>query len=324
MAPARSCRQTCLFLLALLSLVAVPSSVFAQSDPRIVEFQPSADHNRQTEGVDVVDRYALEFYAVGSGVLLQSIDMGKPAPDADGLIRFEFASRLGVWQVLGVTYEARVVAVGPGGAAASAGSNPFDFPNAPAPPPAGQFCWFTLTPPSIVVATGATSGSLIVSTAEGCNWTAVSSAGWLTITNGTSGVGTGTVGFSAAANPSSAERIATIRINSSTFTLSQNGGCGYVLSPTSQGFNPPGGTGRVTITAPPGCAWTAVRAGSWITITSGTSGSGDGAVNYRVSANGGSTTRTGTLTIAGQPVVITQSSATAPNAPAGLRIVIVK
>jgi hypothetical protein len=73
-----------------------------------------------------------------------------------------------------------------------------------------------------------------------------------------------------------------------------------------------------------GCAWTATRSGSWITITSGSSGNGNGTVRYRISANGGSSSRTGTLTVAGQPVIITQSAATAPNAPAGLRIVTVR
>jgi hypothetical protein len=74
-----------------------------------------------------------------------------------------------------------------------------------------------------------------------------------------------------------------------------------------------------------GCSWTATRSGSWITITSGASGTGNGTVGYRVSANGGSSSRTGTLTVAGQPVIITQSSATtAPTAPAGLRVVAVR
>jgi hypothetical protein len=80
----------------------------------------------------------------------------------------------------------------------------------------------------------------------------------------------------------------------------------------------------VMVTAPSGCGWTSSRAGSWITILSGVSSSGNGSVRYRVSANGGSARRTGTLTIAGQPVAIIQSAATAPNAPSGTRIVVVR
>jgi hypothetical protein len=47
-------------------------------------------------------------------------------------------------------------------------------------------------------------------------------------------------------------------------------------------------------------------------------------VRYRVPTNTGSSSRTGTLTVAGQPVIITQSAATAPNSPAGLRILSVR
>jgi len=324
MAPPRSCGRA-VSLLVLLSLVAFPSLLVAQptADPRVVEFEPSPDHDRIVDGVALVDRYALEFYTIGTNVLLQSIDVGKPAPGTNGLIRFEFAPQLGAWQVLGVVYEARVVALGPGGSTTSGSSNQFNFPNAPptTPSPPGPVCSFTLTPPSIVVSTSATTGSFIVSTAEGCHWTAGSSAAWLTVTGGGSGVGTGTVGYSIAANSASTERLATITLGTSTFTVSQHGGCTYTLSPTSQGFNPPGGTMTITVTAPPGCAWTATRSGSWITILSGNSGNGNGSVRYRVSANGGSATRTGTLTIAGQAVTITQGASTAPNAPTGLVIV---
>jgi hypothetical protein len=40
---------------------------------------------------------------------------------------------------------------------------------------------------------------------------------------------------------------------------------------------------------------------TFITITSGSSGTGNGTVNYSVAANTGTTSRTGTMTIAGQP-----------------------
>jgi hypothetical protein len=320
--PIRACSTRSLHVLLFAFLLALPSSLFAQTpDPRVVEFEPSADHSRQVNGVDLVDRYSLEFYATGTNVLLQSIDLGKPSPDLDGVIRFEFASRLGIWQVLGVVYEARVVAVGPWGSSRSSNSNQFNFPGAAPPPPPGQVCHFVLTPPSIVLTTSGTSGSFIVSTAAGCNWQAESSAGWLAVTGGASGVGTGTISYSVPANASSAERLATIRVGTSTFAVSQHGGCTFSLSPTSQGFNPPGGTGTVRITAPAGCTWTAVRAGSWLTILSGGTGNGSGTLTYRVSANTGSNRRTGTLTIAGQAITITQSAATSPNAPVGLRIV---
>ena len=310
------------------SLASVPSPLTAQTvSPQIVEFDPSSDHNASVNGVAVVSEYELRFFAVGSTQQLHVIELGKPNPESDGKIRFNFAALLGVWPVAGVVYEARVAAVGPGGSSQSTISNQFVFPGTtPPPPPPPPNCSnsYSLSPTSRSVGTTTTTGSVAVTAGSGCAWTATSSGGWLTITGNPSGNGNGTVNYSVAANSGSTTRSATLTVGTATFTLTQTGSCTFVVSPTSRGFNPSGGTATVTVTAGSGCSWTATRSGSWITITSGSSGSGNGTVNYRVSANGGSSSRTGTLTVAGQPVTITQSAATAPNSPAGLRIVSVR
>jgi hypothetical protein len=54
-----------------------------------------------------------------------------------------------------------------------------------------------------------------------------------------------------------------------------------------------------------GCGWTATSNVTWISITSGSSGVGDGTVNYSVAANGG-VRRSGTITIAGQVFTVKQ------------------
>ncbi|MBI3683138.1 MAG: pre-peptidase C-terminal domain-containing protein [Acidobacteria bacterium] len=72
-----------------------------------------------------------------------------------------------------------------------------------------------------------------------------------------------------------------------------------------------GGEARVAVTAGPACRWTASSNAAWITIVSGTEGTGNGAVTYRVEPNPGSTARSGTLTIAGQTVSLTQSGCAA-------------
>jgi uncharacterized repeat protein (TIGR01451 family) len=87
-----------------------------------------------------------------------------------------------------------------------------------------------------------------------------------------------------------------------------NSACYYILSPLSQAFSPVGGTGSVGITtSAPDCAWTAASTVSWLTITSGNGGAGNGTVNYVVSANPGAT-RTGTLTIAGKTFTVNQAA----------------
>jgi hypothetical protein len=63
----------------------------------------------------------------------------------------------------------------------------------------------------------------------------------------------------------------------------------------------------VSVTAQAGCTWTATSNTGWISITSGSSGSGNGTVGYSVQANFGTGARTGTLTIAGQTFTVNQN-----------------
>ncbi|MBF0559587.1 MAG: PQQ-binding-like beta-propeller repeat protein [Nitrospirae bacterium] len=84
--------------------------------------------------------------------------------------------------------------------------------------------------------------------------------------------------------------------------------CSYTLGSYSQSMCPSAGTGSVVVTPSSCCAWTAASNVSWITITSGSSGTGGGTVNYSVSANTSGSSRTGTLTIAGQTFTVMQSA----------------
>ena len=87
----------------------------------------------------------------------------------------------------------------------------------------------------------------------------MSNDSWLTVTSGGSGTGNGTVGFSAAANPTAQTRSGTLTVAGQTFTVNQAAApCSYTISPTSQSVARDGGTGSTTVTAPAGCAWTGV------------------------------------------------------------------
>ncbi len=61
------------------------------------------------------------------------------------------------------------------------------------------------------------------------------------------------------------------------------------------------------------CNWTASSNSSWLTITSGASGTGNGTVNFNIAANAGAS-RVGTLTVAGQTFTVNQAGAP-PAAP---------
>jgi C1A family cysteine protease len=82
--------------------------------------------------------------------------------------------------------------------------------------------------------------------------------------------------------------------------------CTYSVSPTSKIFVYSGGTGSVAVYTQSNCPWTASSNASWITITSGNTGSGNGSVKYKVAANPNNYQRSGTLTIAGKTFTVTQ------------------
>jgi Zn-dependent metalloprotease len=85
------------------------------------------------------------------------------------------------------------------------------------------------------------------------------------------------------------------------------GTCTFSINPTSASVAATASTGSVSVTATAGCSWSAVSNASFITITSGSSGTGNGTVNYSVAANTATTSRTGTLTIAGLTFTVTQA-----------------
>jgi hypothetical protein len=269
-------------------------------DPRYVEFTPSADHNTlASDGTPLVSRYSLSFYAQGSSTAFTTVDLGKPAPGSGGLIRVDYMPLLTVQLTAGITFEARVAAVGPGGSNASTVSNAFAYslPCAPA-----------ISPTSRSISQSAATGTVTVTATAGCAWTAVSSASWISISSGSSGSGNGTVSYSVAANTVAAERIGTITIAGQTFTITQAAaGCTFSLTPTGRTAAAGGESNTASVTTATGCSWTAASGASWIAIAGGASGSGSGTVSYNVAPNSAGTQRTGTLSIAGQTFTVTQS-----------------
>jgi glucose/arabinose dehydrogenase len=88
--------------------------------------------------------------------------------------------------------------------------------------------------------------------------------------------------------------------------------CTFDIDPTSQSFPSGGGTGNVAVTAGAGCDWTAVANQSWIHVTSGAGGEGNGNVGFSVDANTSQSARNGSLTIAGHTFSVSQAAAPAP------------
>jgi len=110
-----------------------------------------------------------------------------------------------------------------------------------------------------------------------------------------------TVNLSGAAN-------ATITSGTGTGTIINDDVCTYSIAPASLNIGAAGGAGNTfALTAQAGCAYTAVVNHSFLTITSGGSGTGNGTVVFTVAANLGAA-RIGTITAAGQIFTVNQEA----------------
>src|SRR6266540_3235536 len=152
-------------------------------------------------------------------------------------------------------------------------------------------CVPTLTPASASSLQGGGTGSFSVSTASGCNWTAVSNASWITVTPPTSGVGAGAVNYSVAAN-GGAQRVGTITVNGQAFSVTQDpnpGTCSYTRNPPGVSVSEQASSSSFALTTGGGCPWTASSNAGWLSITSPSPASGPGSaiISYSIAANSG-------------------------------------
>jgi hypothetical protein len=115
-------------------------------------------------------------------------------------------------------------------------------------------------------------------------------------------VGPGGIGRSAPSNP---------------FSFSP---CSYQVTPASIAMPATGGSAAVAVTAASGCPWTVVSDATWLSITAGASGSGDGLISIVASPSMAAGARTATLIIAGQTIAVNQDGLV-PAAPTNLRII---
>ncbi|HKA01871.1 MAG TPA: BACON domain-containing carbohydrate-binding protein [Candidatus Solibacter sp.] len=91
--------------------------------------------------------------------------------------------------------------------------------------------------------------------------------------------------------------------------------CTYTVDAAGRAFDATGGTGTATVNAGEGCLWQAASNTSWLSVSGGSPGSGGGTVQFNVAPGGNAVLpRSGTITIAGQTITVTQS-APSPNLP---------
>jgi all-beta uncharacterized protein/BACON domain-containing protein len=200
-------------------------------------------------------------------------------------------------------------------------------------------CRYSVSPTNTTVSANGGDVAISMETLTGCAWTAASQAAWITLPPTATGNRSGTLTLTVARNTATAPRTGAVTVGPHTVTIQQAAAalepdpapvpaptptptpgptpaptpapCTFDISPTSAMVGSDATTGSIQITAGAGCAWTASENSSWLTIASGASGSGNGRVEYRVSANGGAA-RSDTITAAGKTFSISQAAAPPP------------
>jgi hypothetical protein len=163
---------------------------------------------------------------------------------------------------------------------------------------------------------GGWSSQVVVGAPETCGWIARPTAPWIavyplyTVENQPYGVGAGRFGFRVEPNPTAGRRTASIEAGGASYPITQ-APCTFVVSPPTASAPASGGTAVISVTTSCPSTWMATTEASFLTITSGSSGTGSGTVNVSVAANSGAA-RVATVIVAGQPVTITQSAAAPP------------
>jgi hypothetical protein len=205
-------------------------------------------------------------------------------------------------------------------------------------------CRFTVAPSNTTVSASGGVVSINIDTLTGCSWSAATDSPWIIVPPNSTGTRAGAITVTVAANAGAA-RVGKVTIGGVTATIEQSAvppptpvppqptpnpptpaptpdpppptptptptPCGFTIEPANANAASSGATGSVTVTTTPGCAWTVVPHDSWLTVTAGASGAGNGVVSYAVAPNSGAA-RTGTLTIAGKTFSVSQAAAPAP------------
>ena len=84
-------------------------------------------------------------------------------------------------------------------------------------------------------------------------------------------------------------------------------GCVADVQPGSVELPSGASTRTIGVTQPNDCSWTATSNASWLRVTAGAAGTGNGVVTFTADANTGLASRTGALNIGGRRVIVTQA-----------------
>jgi len=107
-------------------------------------------------------------------------------------------------------------------------------------PPSG--CTYALSQSTQNLPAGAGGNSVDITTQPGCNWAVAEGEGWLTVTSGASGTGSGTVTYTVTANSVCGARTGQASIGGRLLTVNQAGNPTYLTDPSTATAIVPGQT----------------------------------------------------------------------------------
>jgi hypothetical protein len=178
------------------------------------------------------------------------------------------------------------------------------------PLPTVPSCGYGIDTTAVTLPSAASAAITVNVTAANanCRWRISSDTPWITITSAyPQNAGSGPASFLVGTNTSSQARSGSVLAAGKIITIAQPGApCSALLGRNADNLTGAAANLQVTIsTVPADCPWTAASMGSFVSITSATSGVGASTVAYSVSANTGAA-ESGSLTIAGQTLNISQ------------------
>ena len=157
----------------------------------------------------------------------------------------------------------------------------------------------SISPESVMKAEGADIIAVTIRALATTQWTVTPNDPWISIIDKESGYGDYVLTLAINSNPSFQRRTGTVSIGSATLTISQDGTASAFLSidPENATAAASGAYGNIAVYATPDASWTAQSLTSWLTISEGTSGKGNGNIKYVASANPTLSERTGQIVV---------------------------
>ncbi len=152
------------------------------------------------------------------------------------------------------------------------------------------------------------SGSIAVTAVAGCSWQARTNAGRpeVTLAAGALGMGSGTVTFNVAANPTVSAYFGDLNIGGLLFRVTQSA-CPVTVSPLDVRVPAAGGSYTVTVSGSTMCTWSATTVNSFITVMQANqTRPTPGSVTFTVAPNTTGASRSGAVGVASFTVRITQ------------------